>query len=192
MDHTPCPETLCGAFSQRLGKLLLLAYNIVQLNLEIMLIMVVAFNCSFWWKEDYGQTFNCGNMIAHYLFFLSWVNQFTFFCIACIFAKLTKIESDWGDHEQHPPLVKFRHFIFPMISWIWLKSNHYHYLSITLNVLIQSILTLISPITYFCTIAMPGKFCLIIPYEDMESSKSFLILQAPWTKTSFVNGKEHC
>ena len=90
---------------------------------------------------------------------MSLVNQLTFFCIACIFAKLTKIESDWGgEHEQHPPLVKFRQFIFPIISWLHIKSNH-HY---TLNISIQSIVTMISPITYFYTIAKPGKVLHLI------------------------------
>ena len=106
----------------------------------------------------HDHTFYCGQMIAHYLFFLSLVNQFTFFCIACIFAKLTKIESDWGEHEQHPPLVKFRHFMFPIMCWLFMKSNH-HY---TLNISIQSIVTMISPITYFYTIAKPGKVLHLI------------------------------
>ena len=121
--------------------------------------MVVTCHCSFWWKEDHGQTFTCQKMIAHYLFLLSLVNQSIFFCVACIFAKLTKIESDWGEHEQHPPLVKFRHFMFPIICWLWLKSKHDY----TFNIWIQSILTMISPITYFYTLAKPGKFCHLTP-----------------------------
>merc|ERR1712228_371960 len=94
LDHTP--KSTNGTFSKRLGKLFLLLYNTVQITLEILLIVLVTCNCSFWWKEDtdYNHTFNCGKMIALYLFFLSLVNQFTFFCTACIFAKLTKTDSD--------------------------------------------------------------------------------------------------
>ena len=92
-------------------------------------------------------------MIAHYLYFMSLVNQLTFFFIASIFAKLTKIESDWGEHEQQSLLVKFRQFIFPIISWMHIKSNHQY----TLNLWIQSIVLIISPITYFYNIAKPGN-----------------------------------
>lgn len=133
-------------------------YNVFQSTLEFLLIMVVTCHCSFWWKEDHGQTFTCQKMIAHYLFLLSLVNQSIFFCVACIFAKLTKIESDWGEHEQHPPLVKFRHFMFPIICWLWLKSKHDY----TFNIWIQSILTMISPITYFYNILKPGNIVHLI------------------------------
>ena len=187
LEHTPKSSSV--TYSKRLAKFILFVYNTVQLTLEILLIMVVLCTYSFWWKgnvseqliisnldqfaiiedTDHNQTFTCGKMIAHYLFFLSLVNQFAFFCIACIFATLTKIKSDWGAHEQHSPLVKFRHFIFPILNWSCIKSNH-HYIS---NIWIQSIVTMISPITYFYTIAKPGNVHYFIHYVSFLMFNGF-------------------
>ena len=96
--------------------------------------------------------FNCGKMMVHYFLFLSLVNQFIFFCIACPFAKLTKVESDWENHEQHTLLVKFRHFIFPILCWAAVKYNHYF----TFNIGMHSAITMMSPITYFWNLTKPG------------------------------------
>ena len=110
--------------------------------------------------------FNCGMMMVQYFLFLSLVNQFIFFCIACTFAKLTKVESDWENHEQHTLLVKFRHFIFPIIIWAGLKYDQYY----TLNAGMHSAITMMSPITYFWTLAKPGNdWCLLVALFNIQN-----------------------
>ena len=116
--------------------------------------------------EQEGGDFNSVKMMALYFLFLSLVNQFTFFCIACTFAKLTKVESDWENHEQHTLLVKFRHFIFPIIIWLSIKYNHYSVFSIA----IHSAITMMSPITYFWNLIKPGNVrCLLVPLLTIQN-----------------------
>ena len=52
LEHTPGPESPCGTFTKRLGEIILFVYNTVQITSEILLIVVVACNCSFWWKGN--------------------------------------------------------------------------------------------------------------------------------------------
>ena len=104
-------------------------------------------------SNDRDHKLTCTNIIAHYLFFLSLVNQFMFFFIACIFARVTKIESDWEEHEQHTPLENFRHIMFPMFCWIRLARNR-PFNTVLLG--IQTLLTMMSTISYFFQIAYSG------------------------------------
>ena len=94
---------------------------------------------------DQGQ--DCEEMMAHYFHFLSLVNQCIFYCIACLFAKLTKIESGMVlvDYKQPNLIGNFGTFILPVLVWLCTKYN-FHY---SLNIFIQSILTMLSTIAYF-------------------------------------------
>ena len=62
LDHTP--KSANGTFSKRLGKLFLLLYNTVQITLEILLIVLVTCNYSFWWK---GNSLKVTHFVKYYL-----------------------------------------------------------------------------------------------------------------------------
>ena len=95
--------------------------------------------------EDQGQDYE--EMTAHYFFFLSLVNQALFYCIACLYAKLTKVESGEALTTYKTPNIpgSFGTFILPVLVWLCTKYK-FHF---SLNIFIQSILTMLSTITYF-------------------------------------------
>ena len=109
-------------------------------------------------SNDRDQKLTCTNIIAHYLFILSLVNQFIFFYFACIFAKVTKVTSDWGEHEQHTPFEHFRHFMFPMFCWIRLAKNR-PFNTVLLST--QAILTMLSTTAYFCQVVCSGNYYIL-------------------------------
>ena len=93
-------------------------------------------------------------MMAHYFFFMAEVNLCIFFCTAGVFAKLTKKECDWGNYDKHPFASNFAAFVYPICKWICIKYDH-HYIP---AIWIQSLVSMISPITYFYTLLNLGEY----------------------------------
>ena len=129
-------------WTNRMGRIILFLYNTVQMILEIVVIVIVI---KLTVIEDNNHVSDCQVMIAHYLFFLSRVNQCAFFGIACIFAKLTKKEYDWERHNKPSSFRNLATFLFPIINWVCTKYK-YHFV---FTILVQSILTMLSPLIYF-------------------------------------------
>ena len=97
---------------------------------------------------------DCGMMMAHYFFFIAEVNRCIFFCTAGIFAKLTKKECDWGNYDKHTFASNFAAFVYPILAWVCIKYDH-HYIP---AIWFQSLVTIISPITYFYTLVNLGEY----------------------------------
>ena len=83
--------------------------------------------------------------MVHYFFFVSLVNQNLFYCMACIFTKLAKIEPNLGEKRKSTLLNKFGNFQMPLLNWLCIKYN-YHF---KITILIHSISTMTDPIAYF-------------------------------------------
>ena len=136
------------SYIKRIGEIIMLLYNTVQVTLEItIIVLVIVINLTFTIDDK-----ECGTMMAHYLFYLSSVNQWVFFCIACLFAKLTKEESEWENIEKPTMFRQLAAFQFPLICWLFVKFKY----NIVVAIVTQTILTMMSTITYFYNRIYPG------------------------------------
>ena len=94
---------------------------------------------------------DCEGMMAHYFFFVSMVNQYLFYFVACIFTKLTKTKPYLGNFKKPNLFNMFGNFQFPLLNWLCIKYN-YHF---KIAILIQSISSMANPVVYFFTLVKP-------------------------------------
>ena len=160
-------------YATKIGKFLLVSYNTAQIIVEVTTIVLVVCNYSFQWKgevckctkvkeilvkfmfiEDADNEHDCGIMMAHYFFFLSIVNHCAFFGIAWIYAKVIKSEYVPCQYKKISYFDKPTSIIFPILSWLAIRYKyHFKHLIAT-----ESIVTVISPITYLYDMVNPGTY----------------------------------
>ena len=116
-------------------------------------------------------------MMAHYLYFLSLVNQYIFYYTACIFAKLSKRIPSSGHLKSINFTNMFAFFQYPLLIWFCARYNCHFKITIS----ITSIWTTLSPLTYFYSLVRPeGKkfeistgdvpewYCKILTYRKNQ------------------------
>ena len=106
---------------------------------------------------------DCEGMMAQYFFFLGLVNQYIFYCIACMFTKLAnvKIKPDSGIFHKPTYFNIFGNFQFQLHNWYCVKYNYHFKIAITIN----SIMTMANPMIYFYTLVKPeGNTILVWVY----------------------------
>ena len=91
--------------------------------------------------------------MAQYFFFLGLVNQYIFYCIACMFTKLAnvKIKPDSGIFHKPTYFNIFGNFQFQLHNWYCVKCNYHFKIAISIN----SISTMANQMVYFYTLVKP-------------------------------------
>ena len=118
--------------------------------------------------EDADNEHDCGIMMAHYFFFLSIVNHCVFFGIAWIYAKVIKSEYVPRQYKKISYFDKATSIIFPILSWLAIRYKyHFKHLIAT-----ESIVTVISPITYLYDMVNPGTY---------TTGYIFALISVQWT-----------
>lgn len=90
--------------------------------------------------------------MAHYFFFLSIVNNCLFFVIACIYAKVMKVEFAPSQYKKLSFFDKASSILSPLVCWLCIRYK-YHFKHILVT---GSLSTMISPITYLYNMVKPG------------------------------------
>ena len=95
----------------------------------------------------------CGIVMAHYLYFLSLVNNCVLFGIACTFAKVVKNKSCPSSERKLSLSEKAYYILYPVVVWLSTKFS-YHF---KLSLMAQSMVNALIPITYFYNWMKPGN-----------------------------------
>ena len=138
-----------------IGQVILFSYNSLQIMLEMSVVAIVIVIK----LVDLDQEVDFWAMTAHYCFFLSVVNQCIFFCVACAFATVTRDASQRKPFKNPSFFRQLATLPFPIITWLCTRYKDSRNLGtrFPITILIQSILTLLSPITYFYNLKSRGK-----------------------------------
>ena len=108
--------------------------------------------------------FSCGIMMAHYFHQLTIMNRHIFICISGAHETYTKGNTN-DDNNKHAEdsqtqriFTSILMFTYPILNWLCIRYDY----RLPFNLLIQNIVLVTEPITYFCKLVRPGKVVAIV------------------------------
>ena len=114
--------------------------------------------------------FSCEIMMAHYFHQLTIMNRHIFICISGAHETYMYTKGNTkGDNNEHVEDSQMQRiftsilmFTYPILNWLCIRYDY----RLPFNLLIQNIVLVSEPITYFCKFVRPGKVITIVLFDS--------------------------